>query len=145
VSLPRPEPGLVIRYAYLWQREAELGREEGVKDRPCAIVAAVVRQDNLTRVIALPITHSQPSAEVIAVEIPPAVKRHLGLDSDRSWIIVSEGNDFTWPGPDLRPQPGADLATVAYGFLPPKLFAIVQQRFLDLHGAGKVRPVKRTE
>jgi hypothetical protein len=33
-----------------------------------------------------------------AVEIPAVVKRHLGLDEARSWIVVSEINRFIWPG-----------------------------------------------
>jgi len=41
VPLPEPVPGLVIRYSYLWYAEHVLGREEGQKDRPCAIVAAI--------------------------------------------------------------------------------------------------------
>jgi hypothetical protein len=37
VTWPAPQPGLLIRYFYLWEREeARAGREEGVKDRPCA-------------------------------------------------------------------------------------------------------------
>ena len=40
MSLPAPQPGLVIRYAYLWAREHDRGAEDGAKDRPCAIVAA---------------------------------------------------------------------------------------------------------
>ena len=36
-----------------------------------------------------------------AVEIPLATKMRLGLDDDRSWIILTEANRFTWPGPDL--------------------------------------------
>lgn len=43
MSLPRPQPGLVIRYAYLWKREYDQGRDEGSKDRPCAIVMTVPR------------------------------------------------------------------------------------------------------
>lgn len=145
MSLPAPEPGLVIRYAYLWQREAEQGQEEGVKDRPCAIVAAIHESSAGTRVVVLPITHSPPDTETIAVEIPQSVKSALGLDSERSWIVVSEGNDFIWPGPDLRPQPGGDLSTVAYGFLPPRLFATVRRLFLDQVTVNQIRPVQRTE
>jgi hypothetical protein len=37
------------------------------------------------------------------MEIPPAVKRHLGLDDQPSWIVLDEFNVFTWPGYDLRP------------------------------------------
>jgi hypothetical protein len=33
-----PAPGLVIRYVYLWSHEWVRGQEEGVKDRPCAII-----------------------------------------------------------------------------------------------------------
>jgi hypothetical protein len=40
VAFPTPHPGLVISYAYLWAEESDQGREEGVKDRPCAIVVA---------------------------------------------------------------------------------------------------------
>ena len=69
----------------------------------------------------------------------------LGLDCERSWIVVSEGNDFNWPGPDLRPQPGGDMSTVAYGFLPPRLFATVRRLFLERVTAGQIRPVRRTE
>ena len=41
MSLPKPEPGLVIRYSYLWHAGHRQGREEGVKDRPRAIVLAI--------------------------------------------------------------------------------------------------------
>ena len=35
---PRTSSGLVIRNAYLWAEEHRRGQEEGVKDRPCAVV-----------------------------------------------------------------------------------------------------------
>lgn len=104
MSWPTPRAGLVIRYSYLWQREAAAGREEGVKDRPCAIILAVEVEGGETVVYVLPITHSPPENPGDAVEIPQATKVRLGLDSERSWIVVSEGNSFVWPGPDLRPQ-----------------------------------------
>jgi hypothetical protein len=44
VSWRAPRPGLVIRYAYLWESEARQGREEGVKDHPYAIVLVVLRE-----------------------------------------------------------------------------------------------------
>jgi hypothetical protein len=43
------------------------------------------------------------------------VKRHLGLDEDRSWIVVSEGNEFAWPGYDLRKRARSDRYD--YGFI----------------------------
>ena len=39
MALPKPVAGLIIRYSYLWYREHLEGRDEGQKDRPCAIVA----------------------------------------------------------------------------------------------------------
>ncbi len=42
MSFPDPHPGLVIRYAYLWKREHDEGREDGSKDRPCSIVLSVL-------------------------------------------------------------------------------------------------------
>jgi hypothetical protein len=144
VSLPEPELGLVIRYSYLWKSEYDEGREEGIKDRPCAIVLSITAGDPGTRVTVLPITHTPPKDAALALEIPPTVKRRLGLDFERSWIILAEGNDFTWPGPDLRPQPGKDLSSVAYGFLPPRLFDEVLKRFIGLAKAGLARSVQRS-
>ena len=103
MPIPNPEPGLVISYAYLWHHEHQTGREEGQKDRPSVIVLAVEREaDGAIVVTVLPITHSAPADPASAVEIPMPVKRHLRLDDDPSWIVVAEGNEFLWPGYDLR-------------------------------------------
>jgi hypothetical protein len=122
MALPEPEPGLVISYAYLWRHEHESGEEDGRKDRPSVIVLAAERaSDGATVVTVLPITHRAPDDPTAAVEIPPPVKRLLGLDLERSWIVVSEGNEFVWPGYDLRKVPG-NPARYDYGFLPPRFF-----------------------
>ena len=78
MSFPDPHPGLVIRYAYLWDREVRTGQEEGTKDRPCTVILAVRDEDGDTRVYVVPITHAAPCDGTEAVELPPAVKRHLG-------------------------------------------------------------------
>jgi hypothetical protein len=104
---------LVIRYSYLWKREADSGRQDGTKDRPCAIVIAVNDADGERQVIALPITHAPPSNPQDAIEIPAVTKQRLGLDFERSWIMLTEANEFVWPGPDLRPIPGRDAAAAA--------------------------------
>lgn len=145
VPLPKPVPGLVIRYSYLWYTEHLKGREEGQKDRPCAIIASIRSDDHgNTRVLVLPVTHAPPGHPSLAVEIPPKVKQRLQLDDARSWIALSEWNEFTWPGPDLRRLPGADDSTVAYGMLPPSLFATIRDRFIALVNARIVHDVKRT-
>jgi hypothetical protein len=128
VTWPVPRPGLVIRYSYLWESEARQGREEGTKDRPCAIVLVVLRHGQHPIVRVLPVTHTAPTNPGDALEIPAATKTRLGLDAERSWVILTEANDFIWPGPDLRPLPGRDPSTVAYGFLPPGFMRVLRQR-----------------
>ena len=71
-------------------------------------------------VVALPVTHRQPEDATLAVEVPQAVKQQLGLDLERSWVVVNEGNQFVWPGYDLRKVPGRD--EFHYGCLPPRFF-----------------------
>jgi hypothetical protein len=109
---------LVIRYAYLWKAEQQHGQEEGRKGRPCAVILVTAEDQGDRMVTVLPITHTPPANSALAVEIPHATKRRLGLDDERSWILLTEANRFAWPGPDLRPTQPADLASVAYGLLP---------------------------
>ena len=114
MSIPTPEPGLVISYAYVWDHEAQRGQDEGSKDRPCVIALAVERnQDEETLVTVLPVTHRPPDDAGAAVEIPRAVKKHLGLDDERSWVVVSEGDQFVWPGDDLRKARNTDRYATA--------------------------------
>ncbi len=145
MTLVKPEPGLVIRYSYLWVREHREGREDGTKDRPCAIIFAVHDHEGDMQVLVVPITHSPPDDSTAALELPPAVKRHLGLDADRSWVILSESNLFDWPGPDLRRIGDRDDSSVAYGFLPPRFFAELYRRFFALETAARSKRVRRTE
>ena len=114
MALPKPVAGLIIRYSYLWYREHLEGRDEGQKDRPCAIVAALRLDENGdTRVLVLPITHTPPDHPALAVEIPFKVKNRLQLDDARSWVVLSEWNEFVWPGPDLRRLRGATEGSAA--------------------------------
>ena len=142
---PVPLPALVIRYSYLWHREFIAGREEGIKDRPCAIVVVVKTDDEGQHVLVLPVTHSPPGVQENAIEIPADTKKRLGLDGERSWIVLSEWNEFSWPGPDLRTTPNGDESTIAYGLLPTKFFAKVQAAFVANVRKDSARRVKRTK
>lgn len=93
----------------------------------------------------MPVTHSPPENPEVALELPPTLKQHLGLDTQRSWIVLSESNLFTWPGPDLRRIADRDDSSVAYGFLPPKFFAELRRRFLALETEARSRRVPRSE
>jgi len=129
-------------YAHVWDYEAQSGQEEGRKDRPCVIALAVERQqDGETLVTVLPVTHRPPDDLAAAVEIPRAVKKHLGLDDERSWVAVSEGDQFVWPGYDLRKAPGADRYD--YGYLPPRFFKEVLAAFWAWREAHKVTVTPR--
>src|SRR5271170_5583362 len=146
MALPKPVAGLIIRYSYLWYREHLEGRDEGQKDRPCAIVAALrVDENGDTRVLVLPMTHTPSDHPALAVEIPAKVKARLQLDDARSWVVLSEWNEFVWPGPDLRRLPNASNASVAYGVIPPNLFATIRERFLAIVNAGSAGRVVRSE
>jgi hypothetical protein len=142
MPFPQPEPGLVISYSYLWRHEHNKGKNEGRKVRPCVIILAVEQKDNEQIVTVAPITHTSPSNPAGAVEIPLKVKRHLNLDDDRSWIILDEVNQFTWPGCDLRPVPGSKTR-YDFGFLPPKLFEKIKYGILDLFIKRRIKTVNR--
>jgi hypothetical protein len=92
----------------------------------------------------VPITHSEPRDPNVAVEIPLPVKRHLGLDSERSWVILDELNEFAWPGFDLRPIKGDD-GRVDYGLLPPRLFQRLIEKFAELECERRVGHARRDE
>src|ERR1700730_8628825 len=142
MPIPAPEPALVISYAYLWHAEHEAGQQEGREDRPSVIVLAVERQaDDTTIVTVLPMTHTAPLDPTSAIEVPAPVKRHLGLDDSRSWIIVSEGNEFDWPGYDIR-KIGL-WYRYDYVFLPPRFFNQILGAFAAWHRASKARLTSR--
>jgi hypothetical protein len=135
----------VISYAYLWAREHEKGAEEGRKHRPSAIVAARQVIEGREVITVVPITHTPPADPADAIEIPPAVKAHLGLDEARSWIMLTETNDFLWPGPDLRPIPGNHSGRFDYGMLPPRFFAHIREKIFEAYRRRTLTQVPRTE
>ena len=137
-----PEPGDVLSYSYLWSHEEAAGRDEGVKDRPVVVVVAILAQEGQIILLVVPITH-RPTASGDGVEVPPAVKRHLGLDDERSWIVTTQVNRFIWPGPDVRPTKGQ--SSPHYGAIPAKLFEQARLQIMAHRSAGNARVIKRTE
>ena len=128
MTLPDPEPGLVFRYDYLWLRESRKGKDAS-KERPACLAVATDSAIEPRLVVILPITHSVPAGETIGIEIPVNIRRHLGLDDQRCWIIVSESNIDTWPNPGISPVRGK-TGTFAHGILPAAFFAAVKERML---------------
>jgi hypothetical protein len=144
VSL-EPKVGWLLSYSYLWADEHKRGAEEGIKNRPCALVAATRRDGDRIVAIVVPVTHSPPADPAAAIEIPTVTKARLGLDAQRSWIICNEANVFAWPGPDLRAAGGQKPPSVWYGPLPPKLATAAREKLRDFAKAGRLRQVPRTE
>ncbi len=142
MPLPDLATGLVIRYEYLWHSQAVAGADTAEKERPACVVLTFDHPERGKSVLLLPITHSEPLAGQTGVEIPFKVKQHLGLDDERSWVVVSECNIDIWPTPDIRPLPGQP-ERFTYGHLPPKLFRQIRDAFLEVYRQRKVKSVKR--
>lgn len=126
-DFPQPIPGLVIRYSYLWKREADAGQIEGQRHRPCAIVVAAVQEEGEWVVTVAPITRQRPKNPDQAIALSAATRRRLGLGNQPNWIMATEVNSFYWPGPDLRPTAKGQYA---YGELPAVVFEALRQKIL---------------
>jgi hypothetical protein len=81
----------------------------------------------------------------MALEMPPRVRAHLGLDDERCWIVLNEYNLFTWPGPDIRPIARNDELGYRYGSVPGKLLDQIRDRIKTLARGGKLKGTTRTE
>ncbi|MEX2297603.1 MAG: hypothetical protein WD715_09315 [Dongiaceae bacterium] len=149
MALPAPVPGLVIRYAFLWREKAARGLEEGSKDRPCAVILVTEEEGGGDErdivVTVLPITHTPLADADLAIEIPSATKRRLGLDDARSWIVVTDANRFVWPGPDLRFAEPGNPSSYACGLLPRSVYNETRDKFIAAVRARRGKAVTRTE
>jgi len=70
MTIDQYKEGHIVRYAYLWKWQRDLGRDEGEKDRP-ACVALTFRNNaqNLTHLVMLAISGTPPTADQTAIEI----------------------------------------------------------------------------
>ncbi len=89
----------VIRYPYLWARQAHAGETEGRKDRPVAVGVRISRPDG-DLVLFFPITSKQPETSRFSAEIPGIEKRRAGLDasgsSSTNSTATGSGSPFIW-------------------------------------------------
>ena len=93
-------------------------------------------------VTVLPVTHVPQRDKSDGIEMPLAVKRHLGLDDAPSWIVLTEGNRSVWPGHDLRKIGNEERFD--YGFLPPRFFDKLRNALLASVRARRVQLSQRT-
>jgi len=139
-----PVAGAVIRYAYLWAEESTRGQEEG-KDRPVVILGVRSDESGEAEVLVVAVTHTPPADSDAAVAFPDDEKRALGLDDGASWIVTTEANAFTWPGPDIRPVPGRTPSTALYGRISQGLLGRVAKSYLANRDRQRAQRVERTE
>lgn len=111
--------GSVIRFPYLWVREAEPGETEGRKLRPVAVGVRIARPKGEDLLLLFPITSQPPVPDRFATEIPETEKRRAGLDvAMRLWIILDEYNqDVIGRSFYLEPEPPLGRFSKAF-FLP---------------------------
>jgi hypothetical protein len=122
MAFPKPRPGLVVGYDFLFREQADAGMENAGKPHPAAIIL-VVRQDVQVRVSLLAISHSPPSPNDAAfrLKLTSAECREMGLDTKDHWINLRDINAFDWPGYDLvRSAPGGAFV---YGAMSKGTFA----------------------
>lgn len=106
------------------------------------VVAAIARPHRIQLLVA-PVTHTAPERPVDAVEIPLVIKRRLGLDAERSWIVLTELNRFIWPGPDVRIAPGGQ--SPIYDAIPDWLFFDLRDGIARHARGGGLSITPRTE
>ncbi len=111
----------------------------------CCVAVAVSAIYGDSRVLIAPITTQPPAPDVLAVEIPVAVRIHLGLDADRrSWVILSEANIDSWPTPDMRQVPGKP-GCFEYGLLPLRMVKLIWETILPELAAKRLALVNRDD
>lgn len=146
MALPKPVPGLVIRYEYLWHSESLDGHDEGVKPRPCVILSATpymdANGDNQIRVLVVPITHTDQGV-LNGLPMPAAEAARLGLDNEPQWIACNEYNAFNWPGYDLKDVPGSKPARIYYGKIVGSVYSTIRGRWLFIQSGKKLKAVER--
>ena len=83
-----PPIGTLVAYEYRWLCQ-ENTRNDGAKAYPVALI---------TLPYAVGMSHKPTHASEKAIEGPKKLKRHLGLDEDRSWIYTDQLIHLAWSG-----------------------------------------------
>jgi hypothetical protein len=90
---PELRPGLVLRYPYLWARQAQAGETEGRKTRPVCLALTLGTDEGVTRLVLLAITSRPPGPDRNAVAVPDIERHRAGLAGHpAAWVIVDEYN-----------------------------------------------------
>ena len=137
----KPETGLVVRYRYLWRRQADAGEETGRKARPACVVIPVGSGEE---VVLLPLTTQPPGEDRAALQVPETERRRLKLKGDSpTWIIVDEANVDRLPQSfHLEPLSYAP-PVFAYGTLSPAFMKVVLSALASIVRERRLKTVQR--
>lgn len=104
MPLPKPSPGLVIGYDFLFREDEEAGLENANRPHPSAVILVTQNGPN-QRVSLVGISHSPPSPSEAQyrMKLTPSECREIGLDEGDHWVNLRDVNSFDWPGYDLVP------------------------------------------
>lgn len=98
------KPGDVVRYYYLWARQAADGEESGRKARPVCVVVRTPAEP--AALFLFPLTSQKPAPSRDALAVSEIECRRGGLDHP-SWLILDEYNrvqvDETYDLSEVRP------------------------------------------
>ncbi len=120
--------GAVIRFPYLWAREAAQGETEGRKPRPTAVGVRIPKPKGEDVLVLFPITSQKPARERFAAEIPETEKRRAGLDGAmRLWLILDEYNQDVI-GRSFYLEPDPPLGYFSKAFFLPLLQEFIRRR-----------------
>lgn len=122
------QSGSVIRYPYLWSREAARGETAGRKGRPTAVGFRLRQRDGMDLIVLFPITSQPPPHGRFAVEIPEMEKRRGGLDASlRLWIVLDDYNtDIV--GQSFHLEPERPLGRFSKAFFVPLMQEFARRR-----------------
>jgi hypothetical protein len=128
VSFADFKTGAVIRFPYLWAREAARGETEGRKSRPAAVGVRIPRPRGEDVLLLFPITSQEPARGRFAAEIPDTEKRRAGLDGSlRLWIMLDEYNQDVI-GRSFYLEPEAVQGRFSKAFFLPLLQEFIRRR-----------------
>lgn len=126
--------GSVIRYPYLWARQARDGEVAGRKARPVVVGVRAPRPDG-DLILLFPVTTREPERDRFFAELPLIEKRRGGLVSDlRLWIILDEFNTDV-VGRSFYLEPVSPLGRLSRAFFLPLLreFIVRRKTFTEIN------------
>jgi hypothetical protein len=138
VSFDALRTAVVVRYPYLWARQAAKGETEGRKPRPVAVGVRIAKPKGDDLLILFPITTQEPAPTRFAAEVPETEKRRAGLAGDmRLWIILDEYNQDVI-GRSYYLEPGRPLGRFSKAFFLPLMKEFIARRSLS-RGVSRTR------